>query len=155
MGARTGYCLVCRSPICPPGKGQCFLGHVGLGRVCMDGPASSGCLSVSLGWLWTTPAVWAIVTLRSVMVCWGYCMALTPALQPGLGGAPGVSVPRGRSGDLWCFTQCLYHVLMVSHVFSPCGHLVERVFSAVRLRLARNSAVFKEKFFVMTPYPKM
>ena len=72
-----------------------------------------------------------------------------------VGGAPGVSVPRGRSGDLWCFTQCLYHVLMVSHVFSPCGHLVEPVFSAVRLRLARNSAVFKEKFFVMTPYPKM
>lgn len=37
-----------------------------------------------------------------------------------VGGAPGVSVPRGRSGDLWCFTQCLYRVLMVSRVFSPC-----------------------------------
>lgn len=149
-GARPGYCLVCRSPTCFLGKGQCFLGHVGLGRACMDGPACSGCLPVSLGWLWTTPAVWAVVTLRSVTVCWGHCMAPTPALQPGLRG-PGVSVPRGGSGDLWCFTPCLYHVLMVSRVSSPCGHLMECVFSAVRPRLARNSAVFKEKFFVMTP----
>ena len=69
--------------------------------------------------------------------------------------APGVSVPRGRPGGLCCFTQRVYHVLTVSRVFSPRGHLVERVFSAERFRLARTSAVFKEKFFVMTPYPKM
>ena len=100
VGARPGYCLVCRSPICFLGKGQCFLGHVGLGRACMDGPASSGCLPVSLGWLWTTPAVWAIVTLRSAMVWWGHCMAPTPALQPGLGGPQGS--PSPEEGQVIC-----------------------------------------------------
>lgn len=35
---------------------------------------------------------------------------------------------------------------MVSRVFSPHGHLMERVFSAERLRLARTSAVLKENF---------
>ena len=46
VGAPARLCLVCGSPICTLGKGQCFWGHVGLGRAFMDGPASSVCLLV-------------------------------------------------------------------------------------------------------------
>lgn len=100
VGAPARLCLVCGSPICPLGKGQCFWGHVGSGRAFMDRPASIVCLLVCLGWLWTTPAVWALVTLRSVTVCWGHCMAPTPALQPGLGRPQGSLSPE--EGQVVC-----------------------------------------------------
>ena len=153
-GPWPGFCLVCGSPICPLGKGQCFWGHVGLGKG-IHGWASVQWLPVGL------PGM-AVDDTCSVGPCNSQkCHSVLGTLHgpdtcspARVGEAPGVSVPRGRPGGLCCFTQCLYHVLMVSRIFSPRGYLMKHVFSAERLRLARTSAVFKGKFFVMTPYPK-
>lgn len=99
-GPGQGSALSAGPPSAPWGRGSAFGGTWDWGRAFMDGPASSGCLLVCLGWLWTTPAVWALVTLRSVTVCWGHCMAPTPALQPGLGRPQGSLSPE--EGQVVC-----------------------------------------------------
>lgn len=99
-GPGQGSALSAGPPSAPWGRGSAFWGTWDWGRAFMDGPASSGCLLVCLGWLWTTPAVWALVTLRSVMVCWGHRMAPTPALQPGLGRPQGSLSPE--EGQVVC-----------------------------------------------------